>query len=140
MPNDDLDRIRAELVAGRKIAAIKLYREATGAGLAEAKQAVEALEAGGTIAAPGMGSASNDDIEQIQAAVFAGEKIKAIKLYRAATGEQLKDSKEFIEALEDELRRTEPSKFTAPAAKGCGVGVLCLVLAAMLLGFFVCQT
>ena len=137
MPNDDLDRIRAELAAGHKIAAIKLYREATGAGLAEAKQAVESLEAGRTIAAPGMDSASNYDIEQIQAAVFAGEKMKAIKLYRAATGEQLKDSKEFIEALEDELRRTEPGKFTAPPAKGCGVGVLCLLLAATLLGYLV---
>jgi ribosomal protein L7/L12 len=33
-----------ELVAGRKIAAIKAYREATGAGLREAKDAVEAYE------------------------------------------------------------------------------------------------
>ncbi|WP_442877600.1 ribosomal protein L7/L12 [Dactylosporangium sp. AC04546] len=34
-----------ELQAGRKIQAIKLYREATGAGLKEAKDAVEALAA-----------------------------------------------------------------------------------------------
>ncbi|WP_432840731.1 ribosomal protein L7/L12 [Dactylosporangium sp. CA-092794] len=32
-----------ELVSGRKIQAIKLYREATGAGLKEAKDAVDAL-------------------------------------------------------------------------------------------------
>ena len=137
MSNDDIDRIRAELAAGRKIAAIKLYREATGTGLAEAKQAVEELEAGHAHRTPEISSASNDDIEQIQAAVFAGEKIKAIKLYRAATGEYLKDSKAFIDALEDELRRTEPGKFTAPPAKGCGVGVLCVVLAVTLLGYFV---
>ncbi len=41
-----LDDIRAHLAAGRKIEAIKLYREATGAGLAEAKEAVELIEAG----------------------------------------------------------------------------------------------
>ena len=79
-----------------------------------------------------MESASNDDIDQIQAAVFAGEKIKAIKLYRGSTGEGLKESKDFIDALEDELRRTEPGKFTAPPAKGCGVSVLCLVVTAVL--------
>ena len=67
-----------------------------------------------------MESVSNDDIDQIQAAVFAGEKIRAIKMYRAATGEGLKESKDFIDALEDELRRTEPTQFTAPTAKGCG--------------------
>jgi ribosomal protein L7/L12 len=44
------DMIPAEvtglLQAGRKIEAIKRYREATGAGLAEAKTAVERIEAG----------------------------------------------------------------------------------------------
>ena len=41
-----LDDIKAEIAAGNKIAAIKLYRDATGAGLAEAKEAVELIEAG----------------------------------------------------------------------------------------------
>ena len=36
--------IEAAIFAERKIQAIKLYREATGAGLAEAKDAVEKLE------------------------------------------------------------------------------------------------
>jgi ribosomal protein L7/L12 len=39
-----LDRIAAEIRAGRKIEAIKLMRESTGAGLTEAKQAVDQLE------------------------------------------------------------------------------------------------
>lgn len=41
-PNDP---IRAALFRGNKIEAIKLHREATGAGLAEAKGHVEQLEA-----------------------------------------------------------------------------------------------
>src|SRR5262245_66554613 len=41
-----LDDIKAEIAAGNKIAAIKLYRDATGAGLAEAKEAVELIAAG----------------------------------------------------------------------------------------------
>lgn len=39
-----LAQIREALIHGRKIEAIKLYRESTGAGLAEAKNAVEAFE------------------------------------------------------------------------------------------------
>jgi ribosomal protein L7/L12 len=37
--------IESHLFAGRKIQAIKIYREATGLGLKEAKDAVEAIEA-----------------------------------------------------------------------------------------------
>ncbi len=40
----DNDEIRALIRAGRKIDAIKLVRERTGLGLAEAKDTVEALE------------------------------------------------------------------------------------------------
>ncbi len=127
LSNDDLARIRDALAARKKIEAIKVYREATGAGLAEAKRSVEAIEAGRDVSGPALDTASNDDIDQIQAAVFAGEKIQAIKLYRTATGEGLMESKQFIDALEDELRRTDPDKFTAPAAKGCGVTILALI-------------
>jgi ribosomal protein L7/L12 len=41
MPEDDLGDIRDMIAAGDKIGAIKAYRARTGAGLAEAKQAVE---------------------------------------------------------------------------------------------------
>lgn len=41
------ERIRQLLAAGQKIQAIKLYREATGVGLAEAKAAVERHQRGG---------------------------------------------------------------------------------------------
>jgi ribosomal protein L7/L12 len=42
--DDKLAEIKAALARGRKIDAIKLYRRITGAGLAEAKAAVETLE------------------------------------------------------------------------------------------------
>ncbi|MEU3269961.1 ribosomal protein L7/L12 [Saccharomonospora sp. NPDC006951] len=40
----EFPRVRELLRRGKKIAAIKAYREATGAGLAEAKTAVERME------------------------------------------------------------------------------------------------
>ena len=43
--NSSAEKIRAALQQGRKIEAIKLYREQSGAELKEAKEAVEQLEA-----------------------------------------------------------------------------------------------
>src|SRR5689334_18576172 len=44
IPDGVLAQIAVALSAGRKIEAIKLYRDATGKGLVEAKKAVEAME------------------------------------------------------------------------------------------------
>lgn len=44
-PQETSKRVREEMFAGNKIQAIKLYREQTGVGLKEAKDAVEKLEA-----------------------------------------------------------------------------------------------
>jgi ribosomal protein L7/L12 len=53
---------------------------------------------------------------------FNGRKIDAIKKYRAITREGLKESKDFIEALEVELRASNPEKFTVPPrGKGWGL-------------------
>jgi hypothetical protein len=51
----DADRqsIETDVFAGRMIPAIKTYREATGAGLKEAKDAVEAVEASLRKTSPG---------------------------------------------------------------------------------------
>lgn len=70
---------------------------------------------------------SDDDGERIRAAIFAGRKIEAIKLYRECTGLGLKEAKDFVELLESELRRTALEKFTAgPAAQGCTIVVFAL--------------
>jgi hypothetical protein len=75
---------------------------------------------------------SDEAVQQIQSALYAGHKIEAIKIHRGATGLGLAESKRFIEALEAELRRTDPTRFTASHAKGFGSTVLCLLLAAAL--------
>jgi len=98
-----LDDIKAEIAAGNKILAIKLYRDATGAGLAEAKQAVELLAAGKpppTGAAP---SLSADAMREVRALLIAGKKIEAVKVYRTAMGVDLKDAKDVVDGLEHEL-------------------------------------
>lgn len=62
----------------------------------------------------------------IEDAVFAGNKINAIKLYREATGEGLKESKDFVDALELDLRRESPERFTKAAGRTGCTGVLLL--------------
>src|SRR3954468_3802515 len=77
---DDLEaQVRSLLAQGEKIGAIKLYRDATGAGLAAAKDAVEALERGQRFP-PGAGTQADMD-DEVAALLARGEKINAIKVY-----------------------------------------------------------
>ncbi len=65
--------------------------------------------------------------EAIKQALFRGEKIEAIKLYREQTKLGLAESKVAMEALEAELRKTQPESFAkpaTPAGKGCSTQAL----------------
>ena len=80
---------------------------------------------------------SQQQIEQIANAIYAGRKIEAIKLHREATNSDLAYAKDFVERLEAELRVREPEKFAASKSKGCMAGtsailVLVLTLAGIL--------
>jgi large subunit ribosomal protein L7/L12 len=95
-PSELVDRVQALLDAGQKIAAIKAFREATGASLVEAKAAVEALERGGPLSSE-LAPASSE--EEVLALLKQGQKINAIKLYRQRTGAGLKEAKDAVEEL-----------------------------------------
>jgi hypothetical protein len=74
---------------------------------------------------------SDTQLEQIQSALFSGNRIEAIKVYRQAVDTSLTGAVKFINALEEELRASDPTKFTAPPrGKGCGCGTaaLCAVI------------
>jgi ribosomal protein L7/L12 len=139
LPEDVLDQIRRALAAGQKIEAIRILREATGLGLAEAKAIVEAipLRGDGRPSVPSSdsepGNLPAEVVEKIREFLFAGRKIEAIKTYREATGLGLKESKDLIDALELRLRTAEPERFTAPPSKGCGLVVLTIAIAVAVL-------
>ena len=96
--------VRSLLAAGDKIGSIKLYRELTGLGLKESKDAVDAMESGRSLpsvatAAPrvaGMDPATDPEIRSL---VQSGQLIEAIKRYRTMTGAGLKEAKDAIEGL-----------------------------------------
>jgi len=116
------DTFRDLLAQGRKIEAIRLYREShPTAGLQEAKEAVEAIARGeayapkrspepsfnrGPQSAPGSRAGAQPSTSNptagldadIQAEIEADRKIIAIKIYRERYGGGLKEAKDIIEA------------------------------------------
>ncbi len=99
---NDYERIAELIEQGRKLEAIKLLRENTGIGLAEAKEQIERLiaeEAGQPAPAERTGLDTQGLPEDVLALARAGRKIEAIKVLRQRTGLGLKEAQEQIEAV-----------------------------------------
>ena len=94
------DTLASLIQNGQKIEAIKQYRERTGSGLKEAKDAVEALERGEQLPTPNAILTTVD--QDIVSLVREGKKIAAIKLYREKTGVGLPEAKAAVETLATE--------------------------------------
>jgi len=113
-------QIRELLAQEQKITAIKLYREATGVGLKEAKDAVEAIERGEPVFAPVyiQSDKRNDALleEQIKQLLAQRQKIQAVKIYREAHNCGLKDAKDAVDAIEMQMRMERRTSLpSAPA-------------------------
>jgi hypothetical protein len=63
---------------------------------------------------------------RIREALFRGNKIEAIKLYRAEAAVDLATAKAAVEKLEAELRASSPESFrhAARGGKGCLIGLI----------------
>lgn len=72
--------------------------------------------------------------DQVAEAIFAGRQLKAIKIYRDATGQGLQESKEFVEALTQRLRQEYPDRFPLQKS-GCGMTVGAGIFVASLLAY-----
>jgi ribosomal protein L7/L12 len=109
--DDTLDQVRKLVASGRMIDAIKLYRDATGLGLKEAKDAIDRYADGGSLelaadmAARNAVHAGAQIDGEIKALLEAGRKIDAIKLLRDRSGLDLKTAKDIIDSKEGDVRR-----------------------------------
>lgn len=112
-------QIRDLVDVDKKIAAIKLYREYTGAGLREAKEAIEALEANAPIKFPSPPQAGKPDPvlrNRIERLLAERKKIEAVKVYREAFHCGLKEAKEAVERIQEEMHKEGFSSIpSAPA-------------------------
>lgn len=105
-PQLGADASPEELIrAGKKIEAIKRYRELTGASLKEAKDAVELVESGRSATLPPKSALIRQvNDSEIEAQIRSGHMIDAIKLYREKNGVGLKEAKDAVEAWRDRIR------------------------------------
>jgi ribosomal protein L7/L12 len=107
MSNTLPDDVRLALGQGNKIDAIRLLRDRTGLGLAEAKAAVESGEMPGNALSD---AAAHKLSAEVTAALAQGNTIQAIKLLRQTKGLSLQQAK----AIAEEAART----FGPPGATG----------------------
>jgi ribosomal protein L7/L12 len=125
-----LEAIRGAIASGNKIEAVKLTRAAMRCGLKEAKDVVDRLEAGvaeseAFAISPGAPETGPNELSQVRAALAAGNKIEAIRLYRELTGFGLAEAKEAVERLASEgiptIAPVRPSTLpsNAPVKSGC---------------------
>lgn len=106
--------------SGRKIEAIRLYREATGASLVDAKHVIEKLAAKLSGDPPPFAETGENEIAAL---LISGKEIAAIKLYREKTGAGLKEAKEKVEALAESLNLAQ-HPMAQKKASGCGLPIL----------------
>ncbi len=129
----ELAAIRDALSRGDKIEAIRLCREATGSGLAEAKEFVEGLEGAPGVPGPDPDATAAESaaaLAELSRLLFAGEKIQAIKFYRERMkiGAGLAEAKEQVERLESALRARSPEKFALKGKTGCAAVLAAVVV------------
>jgi len=131
MPSADLEQqVRSLLDQGQKIQAVKLYKDQTGVGLAEAKEAVESMQADAD--PPSSPAEPGGDLEaELLRLLGRGDKLEAVKLYKDQNGTSLLEAKQVVESL--------AARHGLVTQRGGCLGVmLAVVLAAVTLGMMIC--
>lgn len=140
--------------SGKILDAIKLYRSYTDCSLLDAKVYIESRMKGYDLDPSQLqtGAISHtqdepkldhpDDVwKLIEANLYNGRKIEAIRLAREAFGGGLKDAKEMVDAHETLLRETHPERFQQSvggcAFSGCTVRMSAFLLGAGALGWLI---
>lgn len=98
------EKLKKLILQGQMIKAIKEYRISTGASLMEAKNYIDALAAaikeGKSMEAFKKPEADSVEIEaKVKELLLQGQKIKAVKEYREATGCDLLTAKKYVDSL-----------------------------------------
>jgi ribosomal protein L7/L12 len=135
------------LRAGQQLEAIQVYQSKVGGSLGEAQDAIDAILAGLQDAAAPIGPAlpmtraNPADLPEVLQYLTAGNRLEAIRVYRAATGAGLREAVTAIDSLQRDLGGAPPSApltMSAPARSGsrscfggctfAGLGVVALLL------------
>lgn len=107
---DQVQRIHQLLHDRQLIQAVKVYHDATGVSLAEAKEAVEEMARNEFTKPPDDVRRFDDPVleSKIRSLLSKGKKIDAVKIYRAEYGTSLNEAKNAVDRLEAAMPR-EPA-------------------------------
>ncbi|TWT93794.1 hypothetical protein [Stieleria varia] len=129
-----IDQLRDELRAGRKLGAIKMHMDITGSSLSKAKSFVEDLQRDSNLEGHDSltegiqaDELSDEQMDQILDQLKKGEKLAAIHLYRAHSGQNLKESLRFIDALIERMGDQLPASLLQEKKSGCAGAALVLL-------------
>lgn len=103
-----MDQVRELVSQNRKLEAIKRYCDINHCTLKEGKEAVDAICLGCPVM-PEKAAPLPANLDSVEALLRAGRKLEAVKLYRDITGAGLKEAKDHIDAMSDELAVREKS-------------------------------
>ena len=59
---------------------------------------------------------TEEQVSAIQNALYRGRRIEAVKIYRAATGKDLREAKEYVDRVHSELKQKNPAMFVKRAS------------------------
>lgn len=108
-------RLKFLLNSNQKIQALREFKEQTGVGLKEAKDAVEAIERGRRnlerkidLILKHFGIEYEENLleKRLKYLLSLGQKIQALKEFRAQTGAGLKEAKDAVEAIEKDMHNS----------------------------------
>ena len=145
---DQVQKIHEYIHNQQLLHAIKLYREATGVGLAEAKAAVEAMSRNEAVKPPdGVMNYDNPILEgRIRSLLSKRQKIEAVKIYREEYGVGLKEAKDAVDGIERSMRQgsssmpmpNESAIGSDPFAEKQGTGPRAMLLLAVVMALAIC--
>jgi ribosomal protein L7/L12 len=98
------EQVAALLAVGRKINAIKAYKDEMGVGLTVAKRAVDGFESQGRTSERARELLAVGSSEQVASLLAHGDIIGAIKAYREETGTGLYDAKTAVDGFVSRVR------------------------------------
>lgn len=127
LPDDVLDA----LGKGQTIEAIKLLRSATGLGLKEAKDLLDAYQQGAPLSDQ-LASAIDQLPASVMTALQSGNKIDAIKLLREQTGLGLKEAKDAVEAMA--MPKSDGTRHSQTVEKPSSIGAMVWLVVLALMG------
>ena len=97
---------------GRKIEAIKQYRELTGSGLKESKQVIDYVMAGGEIGKKKRAAPNLDAAAGVRDLLNEGRRDEAVDLYARFAGVDSYTARDAVDEIERELRLEDDSGFS----------------------------